>query len=164
MGEAAEGDAVNVFADGDGFEGGAFVDVLGRGVLEEDAVDERVVAELCDLGDELCGGGVRGEFDLEGAHADGLAALAFHLRVGDGRGVGPDEDGGEARLHAELLDELCHAQGRRVQRVLCDLLAIHECCGHGPRIAERGGWSGRSVRPTRLPYAPGHAGNCDLDR
>jgi hypothetical protein len=59
------GDAVHVLFDGDAVEGLPFVDVRWDGVLQEDAVHGRVGVERIDLRQELGGGGVFGQNNLE---------------------------------------------------------------------------------------------------
>ena len=89
-------EAVDVFGGVDGADDFGFVDVLGRGALDEDAVDGGVGVELFDEGDQFGLGGGGGEFVFDAVEAEVLALFVLGADVGAGGGVVTDEDDGEA--------------------------------------------------------------------
>ena len=89
-------EAVDVFGGVDGADDLGFVDVLGRGALDEDAVDGGVGVELFDEGDQFCLRRGGGEFVFDAVQAEVLALFVLGADIGAGGGVVTDEDDSEA--------------------------------------------------------------------
>lgn len=99
-GEAAdvEGvEAVDIFADVDGVKDSFFVDMVGEGELDEDAVDGGVGVEFLDEGEEVVLADIFGAFVGDGADTGFGAGAFFHTDVGGRGGIIADKDSGEAR-------------------------------------------------------------------
>jgi len=74
-------EAIHVLVDGNRFEHGLFIEMLGQGQLHEDAVDVRIGVQFGDLGQHRRLVDRRFVGDLLGMHADGQAAIDLVAHV-----------------------------------------------------------------------------------
>ena len=87
LGHILRVEAIHVLARVDGAHDGAFVDVLRRRALDQDAVDGGIGIELGHQRQEFLLRGVFGQFVLHGVQAQVLAFLVLAAHVGAGCGV-----------------------------------------------------------------------------
>lgn len=93
-------ESVDVFVGGDAVKGFGFVEVFGKGGLDEDAADLGVGVEGIDAFEEGFAGDVCGEEVELAADADAGGGLFLFADVGNGGGIFTDADKGDCGLGA----------------------------------------------------------------
>ena len=131
------GDAVHVLFQADGVETGAFINLGGHRMLQQNAVHIRIGVEFVNFCQQLFGAGVFVQLNGDRFHADTLAGVAFHLYIGGRCRVSTHQNGGKNRRAAVGLGfQGVDAQAHLLFELLGQGFAIKNLGGHVGGLSE----------------------------
>ena len=124
--------SIDIFLEGDAIKADSFIDLIGNGVLQQNAVNRRVSVQGINFREQLrCGGGRR-EGDSSRIHPHAATRVALHFYIRCGGGIFTHEDRREDRTRsATRLDHPRDASGElRLGRLGERLSVEHQRFSH----------------------------------